>query len=143
MNGYVPKNVVKNPVTLDGDQTVVASEEFAITAVGSCYLVVKLVAVDVNVEGSITATLQTAEGQDGDWIDTKSASITADGNYYFKFLVDRAADQTYLPLLCKGRVVVVGTTDTIPADPDAIPDPILEVPGDAVTVSEIWVLQEL
>lgn len=87
-------------------------------------MVIKLVASGVTVAGAITAKLQTAI--DGFFVDSKTVSITASGAYYIKLNVEVTADQTYLPLLSAGRVVVTTTNA-----------------GDAAVIGNISVLQAL
>jgi hypothetical protein len=102
----------------------VVTKPFAITAGGSRHMVIKIVASDVTVVGTITAKLQTAIGDD--WVDSKTVAITEDGNFYIKLMVETAGDQTYLPLLDVGRVLIVNTNA-----------------GDTVTIDAVEVLQEL
>lgn len=103
---------------------VISREGFPITAGGAQHFVAKIVASGVTVVGAVTAMLQTAIGSD--WQDSKTVTISADGIYYIKLLAERTADQTFLPLLNKGRVVVTTTNA-----------------GDAVTIASVDVLQEL
>lgn len=102
----------------------VVSSEFTITEGGSLNLVVKITAAAVTVVGGITAKLQTAIGSD--WVDSKTVAIAATGSVYLKFNVEVTADQTYLPLLSKGRIVITTTNA-----------------GDAATISAVNVLQAL
>lgn len=102
----------------------VISKEAFITAEGALHYVAKIVASGVTVVGTITAKLQTAIG--GDWVDSKTATISGNGNFYIKLAVENSSDQTYLPLLNKARIVITTTNA-----------------GDAVTVSSIMVLQAL
>lgn len=99
------------------------SKEYPITANGSLHHVVKIVASAVTVAGAITAKLQTAIGSD--WVDSKTVSITAAGNFYIKLNVEVAGDQTFLPLLNKGRIVITSTNA-----------------GDAATIDAIYKLQD-
>lgn len=101
----------------------VISREYPITAGGSIHHVVKIVASSVTVSAGITAKLQSAIGSD--WQDSKTAVISANGIVYIKLNAETAGDQTFLPLLNKGRVVI--TTGA----------------GDAVTIDSINILQEL
>lgn len=100
------------------------SSEFTITEGGSLNLVIKITAASVTVVGGITAKLQTAIGSD--WVDSKTVAIAATGSVYLKFNVEVTADQTYLPLLSKGRIVITTTNA-----------------GDAATISAVNVLQAL
>jgi hypothetical protein len=102
----------------------VITQEFPITAGGALNFVAKITTSSVTVVGSITAKLQTAIGSD--WVDAKTATISASGSVYIKLNVEVAADQTHLPLLNRGRIVVT-TTDA----------------GDELTVEDVRVLQEL
>ena len=99
------------------------SKEFRITAGGSLHLVVAIKASGVTAGAGITATLQTCVG-DYPWVSSKSVSITADGYYYIKLLAEASGDQTYLPLLGKGRVTL--TT----------------LAGAAVTIDSLYLLVE-
>lgn len=98
--------------------------EFPITAGGSLNCVLKVKASAATVAGSITAKLQTAIGND--WVDSKTVAITASGSFYIKLNVEVTADQTFLPLLNKGRVVVTNTNA-----------------GDTSTITSVEILQEL
>lgn len=102
----------------------VISKEFPISAGGSKNIVIKIKVSAATVAAAITAKLQTA--LNGDWVDSKTVSITAGANdFYIKLNVQTAGDQTYLPLLNKGRLVI--TTGA----------------GDSATLGAISVLQEL
>ncbi len=98
--------------------------DYAITAQGARFHVVKLTVSGVTVVGAITAKLQSAISSD--WVDSKTVSISGNGAFYIKLLADAAGDQTYLPLLNKARIVVTTTNA-----------------GDALTVDSIEVLQPL
>lgn len=100
------------------------SKEYPITADGAKYCAIKVTVTGVTVVGAITAKLQTAIGSD--WVDSKTVSITATGSFYIKILSEAAADQSFLPLLNKGRVVVSSTNA-----------------GDVYTVASVEVLQAL
>jgi len=101
-----------------------ASTEFPITAGGSTSMVIKITSSNVTVVGSITAKLQSAIG--ADWVDAKTVTITASGASYIKLNVNIAADQTHLPLLNRGRIVLTTTNA-----------------GDQITVSDVRVVQAL
>lgn len=128
MAGYSPSdNLVLNSTGTPASGVVtnqVVSKSFSITEGGSLHLVLKLVVSGVTVVGGVTAKLQTAI--DSDWVDSKTVSITANGIYYIKLVAEVAGDQTYLPLLSKGQIVVTTTNA-----------------GDAVTFSTIKSLQAL
>lgn len=99
------------------------SREFPIYSGGALNLVVAIDTSTTTVGAGITAKLQTAIG-DG-WEDSKTVAVTTDDRYYIKLQTTATADQTFLPLLSKGRVVV--TTGA----------------GSAVTIDAVYVLQEL
>lgn len=111
-----------NDVALSGAMVVGASatdtpvsKEYGITAGGALNHVVKIVLSDVTVSTGITAKLQTAVGDD--WEDSKTATVSADGSVYIKLQTAAADDQTFLPLLNKGRVVIsTGSGDTATVD---------------------------
>lgn len=125
--GYAPENVVlstSSPAAYGASLTnQVVSKEFRISPGGSCRLVLALDTSAVTAGAGITAKLQTAV-DDFTWVDSKTVAVTATGDFYIKLAIEIAADQTFLPLLAKGRVVV--TTGA----------------GSAVTFDAIWVLQE-
>lgn len=122
--GYVPRNVSLPVSPISGVVTdEVVSKPFAITAPGSLHLVVKILAEDVAATGTITAKLQTAI--DNEWEDSKTVAISADGSFYIKLLAEASGDQTHLPLLGVGRVVITTTNA-----------------ADEVTVTGVMVLQE-
>lgn len=123
--GWSTRNAIVSPsVAIAGVVTNrVVSVEYPVTAGGALHKVIKLAASGVTVVGGITAKLQTAISND--WVDSKTVSITADGNFYIKLNVEVAGDQTYLPLLNKARVVITTTNA-----------------GDQVTLSAVDVLQE-
>jgi hypothetical protein len=125
MNSYNPKSVLlnKKAQVISGVVTKQAiSEPFPIRAEGSRNFVVRIKASGHADTGTISCLLQTAIGTD--WEDSKSVTITADGFFVIKLNVQTAGDQTYLPLLANGRVVISQTH----ADDD-------------VTIDEIFVLQ--
>lgn len=127
-NGWSAKDVAI-PATKTG---VLANQplsaEFPLTAGGAVQgLKVKITTSAVTQVGTVTLKFQTANGSD--WVDTKSATITASGITYIKFLAADASDQTYMPLLNKGRIVLTMTNA-----------------GDSVSIASadsIQVLQEL
>lgn len=125
MSGYSPKEVVQSPVTVTGIATnQVVSKEFPITEGGSLNLVIKIKAAAVTSVGTLTAKLQTAI--DSDFVDSKTVVVTATGDFYIKFNVEVTADQGFLPLLSRGRIVLTTTNA-----------------GDAATISSVAVLQAL
>lgn len=127
-NGWSSKNyalgsdVGGNTVGASATNTVV-SKAFPITAGGATHMVLKIKASAATVAAGITAKLQTAIGDD--WVDSKTVAITAAGNFYIKLNIEVSGDQTYLPLLNKGQIVI--TTGA----------------GDSVTITEVDVLQDL
>lgn len=127
MNGWSAKDVTLNSAdaqTVGASQTnTVISSEFPITAGGALNCVVKLKFSSVTVAAGITAKLQTAIGSD--WVDSKTAAVSATGAFYIKLQTNLAGDQTFLPLLNKGRLVL--TTGA----------------GDTATVTSVEILQEL
>ncbi len=83
----------------------VVSDEFNIYSAGSLNLVIRAAVSGVDVDnGGSTLKLQTAIGDA--WEDSKTADVTVDGYVYIRLNVQDADDQTYLPLLSKGRVVI-------------------------------------
>lgn len=125
MNGWYIKDYKSPTVSAVGASATNSpiSVEFPLSQCAATRaFVVKIKVTGVTVATGITAKLQT--GIDGEYVDSKTVSITADGNYYIKLLAAAAADQTYFPLLNTARVVI--TTGA----------------GDAVTISKVQVLQE-
>lgn len=122
-NGWSALEVSK-PQTIGASATNTAvTKEYPITAGGSIHHVIAIDVTTVTVAAGITAKLQTAINDI--WVDSKTAAITVAGRVYIKLNVEVAGDQTYLPLLNKGRVVI--STGA----------------GDAVTVTAVNILQEL
>jgi hypothetical protein len=105
MNAWIP-----NTVTLPGLSAIGASQtnspiskKFPITAGGSKNMVV---CISISAAaGTVTAKLRTSLGS-GTPVDSKTVSITGAGDFYIKLNSDLLADQTYLPLLSLGEVVV-------------------------------------
>lgn len=95
------------------------SDEFRITAEGSCRIAVAVVASAVT--GTVDLILQT--NYSGEWVTSKATTIAAAGTAYIKMLSEASADQAALPLGVKCRVVA--TTGV----------------GEAITVSSVKVLQ--
>lgn len=127
MAGYSPKDVSLSlpESAISGVVTnQVISKIFPVTEGGSLNFVVKIVASGVTVVGSITAKLQTAI--DGSYVDSKTVTIAANGSFYIKLNVEVTADQTFLPLLSSGRVVITTTNA-----------------GDAAVIGSISTLQAL
>jgi len=86
-------------------------------------MVLAIQASAVTVGAGITAKLRTRIGQQVA-VDSKTVAITGNGIAYIKLNVNIAADQTHLPLLSIGELVV--TTGA----------------GSAVTIDAVWVIQE-
>lgn len=125
-NGWSADSLLSsaNPVTVGASQTnSPLSKEYAVTASGALHHVVAIDVSAATVTTGITAKLQSAIGST--WQDAKTVAITTTGRVYIKLNIEVSGDQTYLPLLNKARVVV--STGS----------------GDSVTVSAVWVLQEL
>lgn len=127
MNGWSSKEVTLNPGQVVGASQTnkpISVEGWPLTAGGAVQgLVIKIKVSAVTVAAAITAKLQTAIGPD--YVDSKTVSITGNGSFYIKLLAEAAGDQTYLPLLNKGQVVL--TTGV----------------GDTATITSVEVLQEL
>lgn len=124
MNGWSPTDYGIPGAVVGVVANQAASKEFPITARGALTLVIKVTVSDVTNVGTQTLKLQTAIGND--WVDSKSTTFTASGSSYIKLLSEAAGDQTYLPLLSKGRVVLTQTNA-----------------GDEATITKVEVLQEL
>lgn len=125
-NGYAPKEIKSKTVSAIGASVSNSpiSDQFPIYAGGAMRgMVIKINVSGVTVGAGITAKLQTAI--DGEFEDSKTVAVTANGNVYIKLLAAAAADQTYLPLLSTGRVVI--TTGA----------------GSAVTIDSMQILQDL
>lgn len=126
MNGWSAKDVALSNKAVSG---VVANEpitkEFPIYSGGALNGIIKLKVSGVTQVGTITPKLQTAIGSD--WVDVKSGTaITANGIQYIRWNIEVAADQTVLPLLNSGRVVLTTTNA-----------------GDRVSIDSCDFLQEL
>lgn len=126
MNGWSPKNVVKSGLSAVGasETDLPISNDFSISGQGACQgMVIAVACSSVTVGAGISAKLQS--GLSGVYMDAKSVSITGNGVFYIKLLAANSSDQTYLPLLAGGRVVL--TTGA----------------GSACTVDSVSVLQPL
>lgn len=105
MNAWIPNTVIlPNLPEIPASQTdYVVSKKFPITAGGSKNMVV---CISVSAaSGTVTGKLRTSLGS-GTPVDSKTVSITGAGDFYIKLNSDLLADQTYLPLLSLGDVVV-------------------------------------
>lgn len=114
-NGWSPfpssKKATVDVIANTADQIV--SADFKITAGGAKDMVV-IVTTTALAGGTVTFKLQTAT--DSVWVDSKTFTTAAAGKSYLKLLCNAAADQTYLPLLAKGRIVATtpaGVTATV------------------------------
>jgi len=123
-NGWSPRSI-EIARTYSGVQTNnPISAEFPITAGGSRNMVLKITTSAATVVGTVTVKLQSAIGSD--WVDMKSTTIASAGSVYLRLNIEVAGDQSVLPMLAKGRVVLTTTNA-----------------GDSITLSGIQVLQEL
>lgn len=124
MNGWAPNNVeiVKTYSGVLTNEPI--SKEFPITAGGSKNMVIKVKASAVTAVGTLTLKLQSALGND--WVDAKTTTISSAGSVYIKLNVEVAGDQTFLPLLNKGRIVLTTTNA-----------------GDSLALTSVEILQEL
>ena len=126
MNAWNPRNISipQSPISVGASQTSVAiSKLFGITAGGSRNIVISIQCSAVTVGAGITAKLLTSVGS-LPVQDSKTVAITASGMAYIKLSVQAAGDQSFLPLLSIGSVVV--STGI----------------GSAVTIDDVRVLQE-
>lgn len=114
---YTANEVVLSPaITVGASQTnKVVSKIFAVSALGSKNLRVKVTSASTTVAAAISFKLQHASS-DGDTFitTTKSTSITADGDFYLTLNAEVAGDQAELPLQVQARVVVTtGAGDSV------------------------------
>lgn len=125
MNAWIPRliSLPSVPVVGASATNTPISNTFTITAGGSASMVLAIQASAVTVGAGITAKLRTRIGQQVA-VDSKTVAITANGIAYIKLNVNISADQTHLPLLSIGELVV--TTGA----------------GSAVTIDAAWVIQE-
>lgn len=126
MNAWIPRlvSLPQSPTVVGASATnTPISKTFTITSGGSTSLVVAIKASSVTAGAGITAKLRTGIGNNTP-VDSKTAAITADGIVLIKLNINIAADQTHLPLLSIGEVVL--TTGA----------------GSAATIDAVWVLQE-
>jgi hypothetical protein len=125
MNAWIPRliSLPNAPVVGASATNTPISSTFTITAGGSTSMVLAISASAVTAGAGITAKLRTRIGPQVA-VDSKTVAITANGIVYIKLNVSIAADQTYLPLLSIGELVV--TTGA----------------GSAVTIDAAWVIQE-
>lgn len=123
MNAWVPNTVtLPNLGPIGASQTAVpVSKKFPITAGGSKNIVI-CISVSA-VTGTIDATLRTSLGT-ATAVNAKAITISSTGNSYIKLNSDVAGDQTHLPLLSLGEIIV---------DTGA---------GEAITITSVQVLQE-
>lgn len=126
MNAWIPRlvSLPQSPTVVGASATnTPISKAFTITAGGSTSMVVAIKASGVTAGAGITAKLRSAIGNNTP-VDSKTVAITTDGIVYIKLNVSISADQTHLPLLSIGDVVL--TTGA----------------GSAATIDAVWVLQE-
>jgi hypothetical protein len=123
MNAWVPNTVTLPNLTAIGASQSDApiSKKFPITAGGSKNLVICITVSAAS--GTVTGKVRTSLGT-GTAVDSKTVSITGAGDFYIKFNSDLLADQTYLPLLSLGEVVVTTAS------------------ASSVTVTAVQILQE-
>jgi hypothetical protein len=86
-------------------------------------MVIAIKASSVTAGAGITAKLRSSIGENTP-VDAKTVSIAADGIVYLKLDINISGDQTHLPLLSLGEIVL--TTGA----------------GSAATIDAVWVLQE-
>lgn len=123
-NGWAANEVAITGKVVGASETnTPVTREYPITAGGALNHVLVIDATAVTVGTGITAKLQTAVGST--WQDAKTVAITATGRFYIKLNIEVAGDQTYLPLLNKGRLVITSGS------------------GDTVTISAVNILQAL
>lgn len=125
MNAWIPRliSLPTAPVVGASATNIPISKTFTITAGGSISMVLAISVSAVTVGAGVTAKLRTSIGANAP-VDSKTVAITSSGITYLKLNVNISADQTHLPLLSIGELVV--TTGA----------------GSAVTVDAAWVIQE-
>jgi len=128
MNGYYPVEQIlgNSPVTVGASQTLAqVSNEFRINPEGSLHFRIDVEVSAATVATGISLILQTTSGNDAaSWVTAKSTTVTTTGLVSQSYVVEVAADQTYLPLRPKGKLLC--TTGA----------------GDSVTLSSIRIMQE-
>lgn len=104
-NGWSPEEQKKlaNASVVASQTNFPISKEFKVTAGGALHMVA---CVDIaSFSGTVTLKLQTSNDSLA-WFDVKStAAIAATGPAYIRLLCEATADQPFLPLLGKCRVV--------------------------------------
>ena len=131
MNGLSPKDAKKQGLQpVSGIVTGQAiSEDIGLTHGGSLHLRIDIEASGVTAIGTITAKLQ-HRSPGGTYADLVGANasviITAAGTFSITQAAERAADQANMPIRKMVRVVLTTTNA-----------------GDAVTISKVYVQQEL
>lgn len=94
--------------------TVVTVPSTAVSHEGALNCILKITSTGVTSATGITAKLQTSTDETGTWVDSKTATIAANGDSYISLQTTRTADQQYLPLLPLIRVVVsTGAGDAV------------------------------
>jgi hypothetical protein len=132
MNGYAPVEVILgNSANVVGASatTQVVSKDFRINPEGSLHLRIDMELSAVTISTGTALILQTTSGLNAagsaeDWVNAKSTSVITNGLVSQTYLVEVSADQTYLPLRCKGRIVCTSGS------------------GDTVTINSIRIMQE-
>ena len=107
-NGWWPSDELKKGGAILGasETDTPISEEFKITAGGSMNLRIAVEATSIT--GTLTLKLQDSVGGSSGWRNLKTFTISGSGaanRAYLSLNIEVAADQTYLPLLSKARVV--------------------------------------
>ena len=131
MNGYSPKDIkLPNLAAISGIVTATPiSQDTGLNWGSTGRLRVDIMASGVTVVCAITAILQD-RAPNGTFVSlagaNASVSITAAGQFTITQLVERAADQPNIPIRKQIRVVITTTNA-----------------GDAVTVDNVWLYQEL
>ena len=123
-NGWSPQERVLhgNTSLVASQSNIPVSQEFKVSAGGSCRMVLAINASECT--GTVDLKLQTSSGG-STWADSKATTIAAAGRVYLRLAIEISADQTYLPLLAKCRLVA--TTGA----------------GETITISSVEVLQPL
>jgi hypothetical protein len=127
MNAWIPREVTlpAGTPTVGASQTDKAiSKPYRITAGGALNCVIAVTTSNTTVAAGITAKLRSSVNAEGTFVDSKTVAITGDGTFYIKLQTNAAGDQTHLPLLSVGDVVI--TTGA----------------GDTVDINKVEVLQE-
>lgn len=118
--GHFYRNVVKEGAAQVIGASVtdtVISDEFNISDHDSLYFRARVKTSATTVAVGITVKLQTNSHKDGTWLDSKTVAVTTNGTFEIKLLPEVAGDQTFLPLLGLGRLVITtGAGDAVTID---------------------------